>query len=314
MISLLTAALPCIGILITMMYIPESPMWLLCKNRVNEARSNMYRIFGSKEYNTAIECEIESLVKSNVKIDIMEENSVSKHFTKKIKYLIQPYIFKPFLVIIIFFFFQQSSGIFVILFYAIDIVKSTHITFDTYTTIVIIALVRLLACIVASIASKKFGRRPLSMISGICMATSLLALVGFMYTKENGTITTNYFNLVPYLLIMFYFFTSCIGFLPFPFALSAEMFPTEIKGLAAGLSSGLGYIFNFAAVKVYPMMEGEMGSKGVFCFYGLMALIGTAVLYWFLPETKGRSVDEIQIYFGKTEKVGENCDKQKSEI
>lgn len=298
-----------------MFYIPESPMWLLCRNRIVEARSNMYKIFGSsEEYNATIESEIESLLETNGKITINQQKSTSKQFTSKIKYLVQPYILKPFMIILTFFFFQQFSGIFVILFYAVDIVKNAQITFDAYTTIVIIALIRLLACFVASIASKKIGKRPLSMISGIFMTTSLLALVVFMYMKENGMIISDNMTLVPYFLIMFYFFTSCLGFLPFPFALSAEMFPTQIKGVAAGLCSGLGYVFNFSAVKIYPVMVEVLGSKGVFCFYGLIALLGTIFLFWFLPETRGRSVDEILANFGMKENDYEKCEKEKIDI
>lgn len=301
MISLITAALPCIGVLLTIFCIPESPMWLMCKNRINEARSNMYDIFGSKKYNIIIESEIESFLNTTHRSFNAEKKSIYKQIMKKIKYLLEPYILKPFVIISIFFFFQQLSGIFVILFYAVDIVKSAEITFDAYSTIVVIAFIRMVAAFLASLASKKFGRRPLSMVSGICMATALLVLVGFMLLKDNGKINSNGTNLVPYILIMFYFFTSCIGFLPFPFALSAEMFPTKIKGLAAGLCSSLGYFFNFVAVKMYPVMVETMGSKGVFCFYGVTALVGTAFLFWFLPETRGRTIDEIQIYFGKIE-------------
>lgn len=306
--SLIAAALPCIGIIFTIFLIPESPPWLLEKNRINEARLNMYIIFGSKQYDPIIESEIEVRLK-NCGFQTKKEKTFQKQFVSKIRYLLQPYILKPLLIVLTFFFFQQMTGIFAILFYALDIVKNAGITFDSYTTIVVIALIRIIAAILASIASKKIGRRPLSILSGSCMAVCLLGLVGFLYWKESAHNYNKSMNLVPYVLIMLYFFTSCIGFLPFPFALSAELFPTKIKGLMSGLCSGIGYFFNFIAVKMYPMMEEQMGSRGIFLFYGVISLFGTIFLACFLPETKGKSLKEIQKYFGKIEEEQENAEK-----
>lgn len=193
------------------------------------------------------------------------------------------------------------SGCVVILFYAIDIVKNAGITFDSYTTIAIIAVVRIVATIISSAASKRYGRRPLSMISGIFMGTCLLGLVGYLYLKDYSALDLENTKLVPFILIISYFSATCIGFLPFPFALSAEMFPTKVKGLVSGLTSGVGYFFNFLAVKMYPPMLEQFGSKGVFGFYGIIALFGTVFLALFLPETRGKSVNEVRMYFGKTE-------------
>lgn len=298
LIAIIGTALPCIGVTLTAFFIPESPSWLISKNRLEEAKASMGRILGA---DINVETEISSLLKNSKKKEKKVDKTFSQQFASKFKYLLHIYNLRPFMLVLVFFFFQQFSGVFVILFYALDIVENAGITFDPHVTIVVIALVRIVAAIMASIASKKYGRRPLSMISGSAMSICLLGLVGFLYITEHNSTSIAGINLIPYFLLMLYFFTSCIGFLPLPFALSAELFPTKIKGLASGLSSGVGYFFNFVTVKIYPTMVDQIGSKGVFAVYGLTSLVGTIYLAWFLPETKGKSVEEIQAYFGKTD-------------
>lgn len=308
-ISLAAAALPCIGIIFTTTMIPESPAWLFQKKRIEEARKNVYEIYGIAEYNPVIEADIASYLINTEQKTRAEEKTITQKILSKIKFLLQSYNLKSLILVLTYFFFQQLSGCVVILFYAIDIVQNAGITFDSYATICIIAAVRIIATIISSVASKRFGRRPLSMISGIFMATCLLGLVGFLYLKEGRLVDLDNTKFVPYVLIILYFSATCIGFLPFPFALSAEMFPTKVKGLVSGITSGVGYFFNFVAVKIYPPMLEQFGSQGVFGFYGLIALIGTIFLAVFLPETRGKSVNELQIYFGK--KQQEEKEKQK---
>lgn len=96
---------------------------------------------------------------------------------------------------------------------------------------------------------------------------------------------------------MMYFFTSTLGFLTMPFAMAAEVFPSKIRGMATGLLTCLAYSFNFVIVKMYPAMIRELGNYKLFFFYGMMGLLGTIFIVVFLPETKGKSLQEIEEYF-----------------
>lgn len=243
--------------------------------------------------------EIETLIsRKGVKINT-ERKSLSRQITRKFQFLMQPYCLKPLLIILLFFFFQQASGIFVIVFYAINIVTSAEITIDSYLTIVIIALVRLGATISTSALCKRFDKKTLSIWSGAGMGVCLFTLVGYLHFKDQGLIVSNNFNFLPFILLIIYFAAGSIGFLPFPFALSAEIFPTKVKGLASGLASGTGYLFSFVMIKFYLNMVDLISAKGVFCFYGIISFIGTVFVIFLLPETKGKSLQEIEEYFGK---------------
>nr|XP_023014782.1 facilitated trehalose transporter Tret1-like isoform X1 [Leptinotarsa decemlineata] len=294
LISLISTGFPCVGLLFAIFFVPESPVWLVRKNHIEQAKSSMCKVFGANTYNRVIQAEVDMLLQEKGVKKINETKSWTKQVVRKINYLLKPESLKPMAIATAFFFFQQFSGTFAIIFYAIDIVENAGITFEPYMTIVVIGVVRLLSAILASFLSRSVGRRPLSIVSGIGMTASLLILTGLIFLKENGTENLTELSLV---MLLGYFVTSSLGFLPIPFAVTAELFPSKIRGTATGLTSGLGYVFNFAAVKVYPDIVYFFGRKGVFSCYGVVALLGTVFVVTLLPETKGKSLQEIEAYF-----------------
>ncbi|CAH1185984.1 unnamed protein product [Phyllotreta striolata] len=299
-ICFITSILPCIGLILTCFLVPESPSWLVGKNRIEQAKISLSRIFDVEIESPSIFEELTVLLgnKETKKYIITQKRTFVQKFASKMRYLLQPRCFRPMGLILTYFMFQQFSGIFVIIFYAIDIVGNAGITFDPFATIVVIGVVRLFSAILPSFLAKRFGRRPLSIFSGAGMTICLLPLALYIHLKQSGTIVGGSLTFLPLVCLLFYFITSSIGFLPLPFALAAELFPSKIRGTAAGLSSGVGYFFNFVAVKVYPDMLVYLGRAGTFGFYGFMALAGTVFVIFLLPETKGKSFREIEEYFG----------------
>lgn len=191
-------------------------------------------------------------------------------------------------------------------FYAIDIVKNAGITLDPYLTIVLVGFIRFATAILVGLISKKFGRRSLSIVSGLGMMSCMFTLACYNLLIDQGKIseeTRANLSMLPLMALLLYFFASTLGFLPVPFALSAELFPTKIRGTASGLLTGFNYAFNFLTVKIYSNMIDGMGSTGVFFFYGGTALLGTVFLICLLPETKGKSLDEILEYFGEKRQI-----------
>lgn len=115
---------------------------------------------------------------------------------------------------------------------------------------------------------------------------------------------------LPVALLMMYFFTSTLGFLTMPFAMAAEVFPSKIRGMATGLLTCLAYSFNFVIVKMYPTMIRELGNYKLFFFYGMMGLLGTIFIVVFLPETKGKTLQEIEEYFSRSSSRSTNKRRQ----
>ncbi|KAI5753727.1 hypothetical protein M8J77_002824 [Diaphorina citri] len=102
---------------------------------------------------------------------------------------------------------------------------------------------------------------------------------------------------VPLAAIILYIVFSTFGFFIIPWSLLGEIYPAKCRGMACAITACLAYLFNFAMVKYYPYMSRSIGSYGVFCFYGIMAFIGTIFVIIFLPETQGKTLTEIEQYF-----------------
>jgi sugar phosphate permease len=78
-----------------------------------------------------------------------------------------------------------------------------------------------------------------------------------------------------------------------------ELFPTRVRGLAGGITTCCAYLFSFAVLKTYPEMKDTLGRQGVFLFYGAAALLGTVFLWLCLPETQGKTLEEVERMFSR---------------
>ncbi|KAG8231160.1 hypothetical protein J437_LFUL011829 [Ladona fulva] len=101
----------------------------------------------------------------------------------------------------------------------------------------------------------------------------------------------------PVVCLVIYVLASSIGLIPLPWVMTGEVFPVAGRGLGSGVTSCVGFLAFFSVVKTAPALFGNLGMGGSFCVYGVVVLIGTALLYFFLPETKGRTLHEIEEAF-----------------
>ncbi|KDR07367.1 facilitated trehalose transporter Tret1-2 homolog [Zootermopsis nevadensis] len=102
---------------------------------------------------------------------------------------------------------------------------------------------------------------------------------------------------LPATTLVLYIFMSTVGFLTLPWAMIGELFPTRVRGIAGGVTTCCAYLFSFAVVKMYPEMKHALDRQGVFCFYGVMAVLGTVFVWFFLPETQGKTLEEVELFF-----------------
>lgn len=304
MASVITAVLPVVSIFMVVFLVPESPVWLVNKGKMEKAKRSMEKIYGKKA-SGEIEKDMQLLVLNHEKHKQKSlerlEGSGGGRFKKNIGYLKEPTFYKPFLIVLTYFFFQQFTGTFVVVFYAINIVEEAGVNIDAYLAIVLIALTRVIGSFIVSFGSKYYGRRPPSIFSGAGMTICMILLSGYLFLSERNVIskeTVVSLNWLPMFLLIVYFFTATIGFLTLPFAIAPEVYPVKVRGLATGLTVCLAYLFNFVVVKLYPTMNEQMHNYGIFFFFGAMSLVGTLFIIFFLPETKGKSLQEIEEYFG----------------
>lgn len=238
----------------------------------------------------------------------------SKNITLSIKNyyhkFTSPNVYKPITILFFLFLLQQLSGCYVVIFYAFSVFREMGGTFgkgfDENDALVMLGIIRFIVSILTVVFSKKYGRRVLCILSGIGMTISMFLSGMYMYFTmsydENGNIEETMVD-QKWLLLFFvlsYICTSTFGFINIPWTLIGELLPVSIRGIGGGLMVSLAYIMMFAVIKSYPYILKSMSIEGIFFSFSFMSLIGTAFVYFFLPETLGKSFSDIEKYFSST--------------
>lgn len=244
----------------------------------------------------------------------MTSDEVPKSIAESIKnyyhVFTSPTVYKPMLILFLVFVLQQLSGSYVIIFYAISIFREmgeiSGNSFNEYSTLVLLGIIRFIMSLVTVFCSKKYGRRVLCIVSGIGMAISMFLSGMYMHFTvcydENGNKEETLMGqkwLLPF-FILCYICTSSLGFMVIPWTMIGELLPVYIRGIGGGLMISLAYIIMFAVIKSYPYILKSMNIEGIFFSFSFMSLTGAAFIYFFLPETLGKSFSDIEKYFTST--------------
>ncbi|XP_076680073.1 facilitated trehalose transporter Tret1 isoform X2 [Andrena cerasifolii] len=278
--------------LLLMFFFPETPSYLISRSRPEKARKALQQFRGST-YN--VNQEMETL------INFSNRNNIKRltGFREIVGALLKPNAVRPFALLFLYFLIYQWSGTNVITFYAVEIFKDSGATLNKYLAAVILGVVRLASTIVACILCRRCGRRPLTMVSSVGCGFSMMGLGGYMWLKDywtlnNSPIVATWF---PVMCIFSYTITCTLGFLVIPWVMIGEVYPVQVRGIIGGLTTMAAHSFIFMVVKTYPFLASALTRHGTFILYGCISLFGTIYFYLCLPETKGKTLQEIEDYF-----------------
>lgn len=237
--------------------------------------------------------EMHAMIRRQVDLKAMENTLPKTTFKEKIS---RPEFWKPLCIINLYFFTTQFSGVNAVAFYSVTIMKDTvGDGLNEYLAMMIIDTLRVFMSVVACILTRNYGRRPLTLVSGIGTAASLLALAA------NSHLAGHHAWFAMSALVGYITFVS-IGLVPLPWAMTGEVFPLAVRGLASGATSSFAFVAFFLVVKTGPTLFSTIGSGGTFFFYGAIALAGTIILFFFLPETRNKTLQEIEDHFANGSK------------
>lgn len=300
----LSSIVPSLALLLTLLA-PESPAWLVSRGRHQEASDSLFRVRGA---NCDVQRELDDMRA------FAERNNLAKlGWRDTFKELVKPAAAKPFLILVAYFGIYQFSGVNTITFYAVHVFTESGASMDKYLATILLGVVRLLFTVAGCVALRRCGRRPLTLTSSIGCGVCMVGLGGYMLAwevwSEGGDITRTA-TWFPVACIFLYTAFCTTGFLIVPWVMIGEVYPSNVRGLIGGLTTCAAHMFVFLVVKSFPLMESLMGHSGTFLMYGFISIFGTAFFWLFLPETKGRSLQEIEDYFsGRSDSLGKHAKK-----
>lgn len=282
-------------------FVPESPSWLIKKNCIHEAFLAYSWLRGCddaaiKEFETMVDAQIKCSAQNTDEHNETGSSS-SNHHRHPIDHLRQLMTQKsfniPLIILSVYFATLQLSGINAVIFYTVNILKdSLGENVNEYAATVAIDTVRLVSALIGCIVVKSVGRRSLTIFSGLSTAMCLFGLSYYMnlFTENSLKSYTN----IPLGLFVVYTFVLSIGINPLPWCLTSELFPLQYRALGSAIVTFFNFLCLFAVVKSSPIYISIYGGSQIFCFYGICTTIGTIFLMAFLPETKNKSLQEIE--------------------
>ncbi|KAF2882017.1 hypothetical protein ILUMI_24165 [Ignelater luminosus] len=282
---------------ILMLFIPESPAWLVSKGKIERARRSLEWFYKYQPQNDQMpmayaEMKLAALQKEHA---LKCDESQTTDTVQRLKVFLQPVGYKPFLILSGLFIFQQFAGVYVVLFYGVTFFQEVGTDVNPYFASTLLGLMRLIMSLVNAWMMKRYNRRSLYFVSSIGMAVTLGISALFTKWIHEGTTEQNW---VPVCMLILYVLFTMIAVLPIPFTTIAEMFPIAIRGIGHSTIFSIANLTMFAALQSYYTLSTYFGgSYGIQYFYAVFSLGGLVYSFVFLPETYNKKLSEIEDYF-----------------
>lgn len=189
--------------------------------------------------------------------------------------------------------FQQFVGINVALYYAPRIFESMGAGRDaSLMQTIIMGLVNVIFTVIAIVTVDKVGRKPLLIIGSIGMTIGMFGVAGLAYFEQIGTATL--------VFIIIYTASFMMSWGPVVWVLLSEIFPNKIRGQALAIAVAFQWAANYFVSSTYPPMM-EVSGAMTYGIYGLMSILSALFVWKFIPETKGKSLEELEIILKKSQ-------------
>lgn len=258
--------------------IPESPYFLLTQNKEEECTKALSKLRGSQDVKAEMEqtkiAVEEAKANKGSFVDIFRGKATTKAMMLSIGLVA----------------FQQFSGINIVLFYTYA-VTGDSMRPDVAT--IMVGVMQVAFSFITPIFVEKRGKRFLLLTSAIGNAASLAGLGYYFRLLDVGSPTASIFWL-PLLCLVIYNATYCAGFGPLPWAIMGELFPANVKSAASTLTAAICWFLAFLITKYFSVVVAAVGAGISFFIFSGCCIIAGLFVHQFVPETSGKSLQEIQ--------------------
>lgn len=270
-------AVPSVVFFVSVLLVPESPRWLAMKGKEKAALRTLVRIGGERYGDAALR----------------EIRATTPEQRRRVRWgeLLSSPLRKVLVIGVVLSVLQQWSGINVIFNYADEIYRNAgYGVSDVLVNIVITGAINLVFTLVAMGMVDRFGRRVLLLLgfSGICLSHLLLGLAYWFGLRGWPVLLLTLCTIGCY----------AMSLAPVIWVLIAEIFPNRIRGVAVSIAVSALWIACFALTFTFPVLNRALGAAGTFWVYGGICLAGLVFVLRLVPETKNKTLEEIEREFG----------------
>jgi MFS transporter, SP family, galactose:H+ symporter len=261
-----------------MVAMPETPRWLAKHGRADAARKVLTRIRGTQD----VQAEFEDIH------DTLSKSEERGHFSDLLAASLRPALIVGMGLAI----FQQITGINTVIYYAPTIIHSAGIGSASGAILATagIGVVNVLMTIVAMRLIDRVGRRPL-LLTGVAGMIVSLGVLGLVFRTHQPGAALGWLSVV---ILMAYVASFAISLGPIFWLLIAEIYPLKIRGAAEGTAAGTNWAANLLVSITFLSLVEALGPSRTFWLYGLLAIVTWLFCYYLVPETKGRTLEEIE--------------------
>ncbi|MEA3437769.1 MAG: sugar porter family MFS transporter [Thermodesulfobacteriota bacterium] len=273
--------------LILLMIIPESPRWLIKNGKFDKGYNILLRISG------------EVIAKK----ELSEIRETVNHVKGKISDLIKPGLRLALIVGIGLSVFGQFTGVNIVVYYGPTILENAGFKLDSALQFqVAIGVINLIFTIIALWKIDSWGRRPL-LIGGMAAVFVSLLIIAIQFTLGVAS------GLWIVIMLCVYMASLALSINAVIWVLIGEIFPNRIRGRAMSIATFANWATNFLTAFIFPWYVAKIGMNAGFFTFAAMCLIATIFFYKYIPETKGKSLEEIEKYW-KQQKLNNKQRKQ----
>lgn len=206
------------------------------------------------------------------------------------------------LIALVLVFFADTCGYLIITHYVTEILNRANVQLDVYVSTVVLGLIQILGCLVSTFFIDRCGRRLLFMTSAILsgLALFVFGLYFNLLERQDNQFITGKLHWLPVVVLAFATLSIALAIGAAPFFLIAELLPVKIRGIVTMVALTASAIFSFLVVHSYHQLVDLMGVDGTFWCYASICMVEAVFVFFYLPETKNLSIEQIQEILGRS--------------
>ncbi|XP_064117186.1 facilitated trehalose transporter Tret1-like isoform X2 [Macrobrachium nipponense] len=275
------SALPFFILVVITPFVPESPFWLVEKNRIKDAETSLQRLRGPRSSSVAEELNAITSTTLQRNPSIFEQISKLKRARNA----------QPILLVSVIFMLREIGGKAVIFTYAVYMFTRTGVELDAFTCSILVGVVRLVFTLLSAYFLDNIGRRPILQCSSIVCGVSASLAGVVLIDDSRGS------SWIPLAAVLLFVASYGLGLGPVPWVLIGELLPTPVRVLGASVVTSCGYLMLFVMNYVFPDVIDSVGLGWTLIFFALANFVLAAVVWAHLPETNNKTLQELETIF-----------------